>query len=250
MLKHGRAKQQMEQITRATAAENTLEVSDLSVHFGPTQVLKDLSFQVAKGSALAIIGPNGAGKTVLLKTLIGSIPCTGSVRWAGGVRIGYVPQKLDLERDIPITGVDFLGARAAVAHQSALELSSVLTLVGIPMEVARRTIGAMSGGQFQRLLVAFALVAGPNVLLLDEPTAGVDEPGQEQLNELVQRLKKRQSLTVLYISHDLSVVYQYADNVLCLSHEHTCFGPPSKILTPELLRQIYGGEVNYHIHEH
>ena len=251
MLKSGEeAERRMEEIKAAVPPEKTLEVSDLSVHFGATRVLADLSFRVAKGTALAIIGPNGAGKTVLLKTLIGSLPFSGTVRWAPDVHIGYVPQKLDLERDIPITGVDFLNARAAVAHKPAVGLCSVLALVGIPSEVAQRPIGAMSGGQFQRLLIAFALVADPNVLLLDEPTAGVDEPGQEQLNELVRRLQKSQGLTVLFISHELSVVYQYADNVLCLSHEHAWFGPPSTILTPESLRQIYGGEVSFHIHDH
>ena len=251
MLKSGEeAERRMEEIKAAVPPEKTLEVSDLSVHFGATRVLADLSFRVAKGTALAIIGPNGAGKTVLLRTLIGSLPFAGTVRWAADVRIGYVPQKLDLERDIPITGIDFLRARAAVAHKPSLDISSVLTLVGIPLEVAQRPIGIMSGGQFQRLLIAFALVAEPNVLLLDEPTAGVDEPGQEQLNQLVRRLQKDQSLTVLFISHELSVVYQYADNVLCLSQEHAWFGPPSTILTPESLRQIYGGEVSYHIHDH
>jgi zinc transport system ATP-binding protein len=240
----------MEEMKAEVSAKNTLEVNDLSVHFGATRVLKDLSFRVPKGSALAIIGPNGAGKTVLLRTLIGSLPFTGSVRWAAGVRIGYVPQKLDIERDIPITGIDFLKSRAAVAHKPGHDMSSALTLVGMPLEVAQRPIGTMSGGQFQRLLVAFALVADPNVLLLDEPTAGVDEPGQEQLNRLVRRLEKHESLTVLFISHELSVVYGYADNVLCLSHERAWFGPPSTILTPELLRQIYGGEVSYHVHDH
>ena len=240
----------MEESQARVAAENTLEVNELSVHFDATTVLKDLSFSVAKGSALAIIGPNGAGKTVLLKALIGSLPHSGTMRWAVGVRIGYVPQKLDLERDIPITGLDFLKARAAVAHKPTLEVPSVLSMVGIPLEVAQRPIGAMSGGQFQRLLIGFALVAGPNVLMLDEPTAGVDEPGQEQLNELVRRLQKSQDLTVLFISHELSVVYRYADNVLCLSNQRAWFGRPSTILTPESLRQIYGGEVSYHIHDH
>jgi len=240
----------MERITAAVPAENTLEVSHLSVHFGPAPVFTDLSFGVPKGSALAIIGPNGAGKTVLLKTLIGTLPHSGTMLWASDVRIGYVPQKLDLERDIPITGIDFLNARVAVARKPAANISSARALVGISPEVALRPIGAMSGGQFQRLLIAFALVADPNVLLLDEPTAGVDEPGQEQLNQLVRRLQKNRNLTVLFISHDLSVVYQYADNVLCLSSEHAWFGPPSTILTPELLRQIYGGEVSFHVHDH
>ena len=229
--------------------QNILEVSHLSVRFGNTKILSDLSFQVSKGSSIAIIGPNGAGKTVLFRALIGSIPFEGSVRWADGTRIGYVPQKLDLERDIPITGVDFLRARSALAGGSAVHASRVLNHVGVPLEIAQQPIGTMSGGQFQRLLVAFALVGDPNVLLLDEPTAGVDEPGQERLNELVHRLQVDQGLTVLFISHELSVVYRYAVNVLCLSRVRACFGPPRTILTPELLDQVYGTQVNYHVHE-
>ncbi len=236
--------------TKLMSAENALETSHLSVRFGDNRVFTDLSFSVAKGSSLGIIGPNGAGKTVLLRALIGSLPFKGTVRWSAGVRIGYVPQKLDLERDIPITGVDFLRARTAVAHKSITDISSVEALVGIPRQVAQQTIGTMSGGQFQRLLIAFALVGDPSVLLLDEPTAGVDEPGQERLNELVRRLQKDRGLTVLFISHDLSVVYRFADNVLCLSRTQTCFGRPRQILTPDLLREIYGGEVSYHVHEH
>jgi ABC-type Mn2+/Zn2+ transport system ATPase subunit len=88
------------------------------------------------------------------------------------------------------------------------------------------------------------------VLLLDEPTAGVDEPGQERLNELVRRLQTEQSLTVLFISHELSVVYRYANNVLCLSRDRVCVGPPKAVLTPDLLHEIYGTPVDYHVHDH
>ena len=225
-----------------------LDVNHLSVKFGDVTVLSDVSFRVSKGSSLAIIGPNGAGKTVLFRALIGSIPFAGSIQWAPGIRIGYVPQKLDLERDVPITGVDFLRARSALAGRSVANISHVLNLVGVPLEIAQQPIGTMSGGQFQRLLVAFALVGDPNVLLLDEPTAGIDEPGQERLNELVHRLQVDQGLTVLFISHELSVVYRYATNVLCLSGVLACLGPPRTILTPGLLEQIYGTLVKYHVH--
>lgn len=229
--------------------ESILEVSHLSVQFGDTRVLSDLSFRVSKGSSLAIIGPNGAGKTVLFRALIGSILFEGGILWAPEIRIGYVPQKLDLERDIPMTGVDFLRARAALAGESVGNVSRILSLVGVPMEVALQPIGTISGGQFQRLLVAFALVGDPNVLLLDEPTAGVDEPGQERLNQLVHRLQEGRGLTVLFISHELSVVYRYATNVLCLSRAQACFGPPRRVLTPDLLQEIYGTEVDYHVHD-
>lgn len=229
--------------------ENVLEVNHLSVQFGATRVLSDLSFQVSRGSSLAIIGPNGAGKTVLFRALIGAIPFAGGLQWAPGVRIGYVPQKLDLERDLPVTGADFLRARAALAGEPSVNVARVLSSVGVSPAIAQQPIGTMSGGQFQRLLVAFALVGDPNVLLLDEPTAGVDEPGQERLNELVHRLQEDRGLTVLFISHELSVVYRYATNVLCLSRARASFGPPRTILTPELLDQIYGAHMEYHVHD-
>jgi zinc transport system ATP-binding protein len=121
--------------------------------------------------------------------------------------------------------------------------------VGVSRDAAEQPIGTLSGGQFQRLLVAFALVGDPNVLLLDEPTAGVDEAGQERLNELVRRLQADEGLSVLFISHELSVVYQYADNVLCLSPERVCIGPPQAVLTPDLLRELYGTPIGYHVHD-
>ena len=228
--------------------EDVLEVEHLSVRFGTQEVLRDLTFRVSRGTSLAIIGPNGAGKTVLLKTLIGSIPFEGRFAWAPGVRIGYVPQKLDLERDVPITGADFLRARAALVRGPGLDVARALALVGVPEELAGQPIGTLSGGQFQRLLVAFALVGNPSVLLLDEPTAGVDEPGQERLNELVRRLQQEQGLTVLFISHELSVVYRYATNVLCLNRAQAYLGPPRTVLTPERLQDVYGTPMDYHVH--
>lgn len=227
-----------------------LEVENLCAKFGEVEVLKGLSFNVRRGDSLAVIGPNGAGKTVLFQALIGSIPYQGSVRWAPGVKIGYVPQKLDLERDVPITGLDFLRARASVARVPNSEILRVLDLVGISHAFSRNMIGAFSGGQFQRLLLGFALLGQPNVLMLDEPTAGIDEPGQRQMNEVVRHLQADQGLTVLFISHELSVVYQYATQVLCLGRKRACFGPPRTILTPELLEEVYGTRVDYHVHEH
>ena len=236
-----------------------LDVTGLSVRFGKIVVLHDLSFSVDRGHALAILGPNAAGKTVLFRALIGAIPHDGTVRWADGTRIGYVPQKLDLERDVPMTGVDFLRARAALVPHAIgsrrkrrvrdATVSRVLDLVGVPRAAAGQSLGTLSGGQFQRLLVAFALVGDPNVLVLDEPTSGVDEPGQERLNELVHRLQREQDLTVLFISHELSVVYRYATEVLCLSRDRICIGSPKTILTPDLLHEMYGTSVGYHVHD-
>jgi zinc transport system ATP-binding protein len=227
-----------------------LEVDDLTVRFGNAEVIRHLSFRVPRGASLALIGPNGSGKTVLFRALLGAIPVEGKFRWAPGVRIGYVPQHLDIARDVPITGIDFLSARASLARTSRSAITHALSLVGLPPGMAALSIGALSGGQFQRLLIAFALIGEPNVLLLDEPTAGVDEPGEERINELVHRLQQEQDLTVLLISHDLSIVYRYATIVLCLGQDRNCMGPPREILTPDLLQEIYGTPVAFHVHAH
>jgi zinc transport system ATP-binding protein len=226
-----------------------LEVKSLSVGFEQTTVIDRLSFDVPHGSALAIIGPNGAGKSVLVKALIGVLPSEGEISWEADTKIGYVPQKLDIERDLPITGGDFLHAKAVVVRAPDEAVDRALVLVGLKPESVCKPIGALSGGQFQRLLVAAALIGQPTVLLLDEPTAGVDEPGQDTVNHTLERLRSERGLTILFISHDLSVVYRYATNVLCLSRGYTCFGTPKTVLTPPLLQDLYGAPVAYHIHD-
>jgi zinc transport system ATP-binding protein len=144
--------------------------------------------------------------------------------------------------------MDFLRARARLMRGAAAHIERILDAVDISREVSEGMIGTLSGGQFQRLLIGFALLGEPSVLMLDEPTAGIDEPGQRRLNELVRRLQEDGGLTVLFISHELSVIYQYADNVLCLGHGRDCFGPPRGTLTPDLLRETYGASVGIHPH--
>jgi zinc transport system ATP-binding protein len=186
---------------------------------------------------------------VLFKALIGAVPYDGTVRWAPGSRIGYVPQKLDIERDLPLTGIDFLSAKARLSHASRDAERRALDLVSLAPEVAEKPIGTLSGGQFQRLLLAFALMGSPTVLLCDEPTAGVDEPGEEGLYAMIRRVQETAGLTVLLISHELSLVYRYATEVLCLGRRGTCYGPPVEILTPERLQEMYGTPMGFHLHD-
>ena len=226
-----------------------LVVERLTVTLGRLPVLKDLSFSVSAGDTLAIIGPSGSGKTVLLKALIGAIPSEGVIRWAPGTTIGYVPQKLDIERNLPITGIDLLRSKASVAKRAVEEVSRVIELVGLPPPVAGKPVGTLSGGQFQRLLIAFALLGEPSVLLCDEPTAGVDEAGEESLYAMIRRVQESRKLTLLLVSHELSLVYRYATQVLCLGRSRSWFGPPMEILTPERLQEVYGSPMKFHLHD-
>lgn len=229
---------------------NALEVQDLAVRLGGADIVRGVSFNLPRGSCLAVIGPNGAGKTVLLRALIGAVPHAGRITWASDTVLGYVPQKLDIERDLPLNGRDFLRARAALAGSSQAMQAEALSAVGLAAQALSTPIGNMSGGQFQRLLIAFALLGRPNALLLDEPAAGIDAPGQAQLNEVIRGLQDSRAMTILLVSHDLSVVYRHADYVLCLGRTGACFGPPRAALTPETLYEVYGQPLGFHVHDH
>jgi zinc transport system ATP-binding protein len=233
---------------RLPRSTHVLDVENLAIRFGTTEIFRGLTFHVERGTTLVVIGPNGAGKTILFKALIGSLPYEGTARWAPGTKIGYIPQKLDIERDLPITGADLLRAKVAIANASDNIIPIVVARVGLDAEATKIPIGALSGGQFQRLLLAFALIGDPNVLLLDEPAAGVDAPGQQQFDMLLRDLQEKDGVTIISISHDLNVVYRHAANILCLSRTYNCFGPPQTVLDPQVLDRIYGMPTGFHVH--
>ncbi|HXT86034.1 MAG TPA: metal ABC transporter ATP-binding protein [Verrucomicrobiae bacterium] len=225
-----------------------LSVRGVTVKFGARTIIQNLSFSVQRGENLAIIGPNGAGKSVLLHALLNLVPYEGAVEWAEDAKLGYVPQKVAADRQLPLEVKDLLSAKARLMKIGATDVRSAAERVGLTPELLSTSVGILSGGEFQKALIAFALLGNPNVLLFDEPMSSLDELTEEHVYELLRDLQREQQLTMLTVSHDLSIVYQSATNVLCLGKGTPCFGPPKEILTPQILEAVYSAPVKFHHH--
>lgn len=227
-----------------------LEVRDLSISFDSQDILKNVSFSVNEGDVLAIIGPNGAGKTILFKALIGLIPYNGEIKWRDDIKIGYVPQKLPENIYLPLTVKEFLVLKSKNLFFKDRELlgdiGHELKSFGLGTEILNQPLAILSRGQLQRVLVVFATLDHPNVLLFDEPTAGVDIAGEGTIYNSLHKLQDERGLTILIISHDLNIVYRYANSVMCLNKERICFGEPKKTLTNEQIIRLYGESAFYH----
>ena len=223
-----------------------LKVTDLSVELEGEKIINNLSFDVKRGDILTILGPNGAGKTVLLKTLLGLLPYEGEIKWKKNIKIGYVPQRLPFIKDVPLSVKDFLKLKKPPQE----ELKEILKSVGFRENLLDKEMGDLSSGQFQRILIAWSLIGNPQVLLFDEPTTGIDIEGEETVYRLLVKLKRERELTILLVTHDLSVVYKFSNYVICLNKQPICHGFPQEILTPENLQKLYGGEVKYYRHKH
>jgi zinc transport system ATP-binding protein len=223
-----------------------LSVKDLNVRLNGEEILLDLTFDVYDGEVLAILGPNGAGKTTLLKALLGIVPYEGIVRWREGVKVGYVPQRLPFIKDLPLSVKEFF----QLVNASKSETVEILKSIGLGEEILGKKIGDLSSGQFQRILIGWALASNSNVLLFDEPLAGIDIGGQESVYNLLEKLKGNRNLTILFVTHELSIVYRLADRVLCLNKRMLCTGAPREMLTPEAISNLYASPVKFYQHKH
>jgi zinc transport system ATP-binding protein len=225
----------------------------ICVRFGTAEVLHDVSLAVEPGEIVTIVGPNGSGKSTLFRALLGILPLAqGRVDRQPDLRIGYVPQRLHIDRSMPITVRRFL---SLPRWRPAVEAQAALTRVGVT-EVLDRAMTDLSGGQLQRVLLARALLTRPQLLMLDEPTQGLDQPGEAGFYRLIEEVRRDTGAAVLMISHDLHVVMAASDRVICLNGHVCCEGTPRVVSNAPEYRALFGLGTQgalalyQHVHDH
>jgi zinc transport system ATP-binding protein len=213
-----------------------LKVFDLSVEISNQPIISNVTFKISRGITLAIVGPNGAGKTTLFRALLNLVPYSGKIEWNKKIKIGYVPQVLSV-RDIPISVKEFLSYK----NESMADIKAVLASVGLDSEtIVDKSLATLSGGQMRRVLIAWAIVDKPDVLLFDEPTSGVDLDSEEAIYGMLRSLTAKNNITLLLISHDLHIVREYSDYALALNKCLIFFGESKEVMNPAMQKLIYG----------
>ncbi len=227
--------------------ENVLNVSNLTIKLDQQVIVENLSFTINKKDVLVILGPNGAGKTTLLRALLNIIPYTGHIAW-NTKKISYLPpQEFLYRRNLPPLSIEEFFKFKKVSTEQIIE---IFIEVGLDPEILSRQFGALSTGQFQRMLIAWALIDNPEVLLFDEPTSGIDLGGEDSIYTLLHKFWNKKNLTIVLVTHDLNIVWEHASQVLCLNKNKLCLGKPNEVLTPEALKELYGSGLKYYTHHH
>ena len=228
-----------------------IHVEDLTVGYGASTALSGVSLHVEPGEIVTIVGPNGSGKTSLLRAIIGAVkPVKGRVVQESGVKIGYVPQNLHIDETLPITVSRFLKLPSNV---EAADISYALTRAGVP-DLAKAQLSQLSGGQFQRVLLARAIIGNPDLLLLDEATQGLDQRGSASFYQQIETVRQNTGCAILMISHELHVVMSASDRVICLNGHVCCEGTPAVVASAPEYRALFGtgtgGALALYRHKH
>jgi zinc transport system ATP-binding protein len=216
-----------------------IRTRQLTLRHGPLKVLENVDFQIDRGEIVTLIGPNGSGKSSLIRALLGVLkPAGGAIERAPGLVVGYVPQQLSIDATLPMTVARFL---SLPKHKTAAEIARVTQRVGAPGLEARQMVD-LSGGQFQRILLARALLMAPDILILDEPTQGLDQPGILSFYGLIEEVRRDLGCAVLLVSHDLHIVMGATDRVVCLNGHVCCQGTPDAVTETPEYRALFGAE--------
>ncbi len=240
------------------ASGSVIVADHLAAAYGNRLIWKDASFTVDAGEFVAVLGPNGSGKSTLLRLVLGLMaPAAGSLTVLGkrpdrgNADVGYVPQRRNIDRDLPVRGRDFVhlgidGNRWGVAVGNAATNNQRVdgAIAAVDAQAyADRPIGRLSGGEQQRLLLAQALAGEPQMLLLDEPLASLDLRNQIVIAELVADLARANRLTVLLIAHDINPLLPIVDRVLYVAHGGVAIGKPAEVITTEQLSRLYDAPI-------
>jgi zinc transport system ATP-binding protein len=223
----------------------------VDVRFGGARVLHGVDLSIDRGEIVTIVGPNGSGKSTLLRVLIGAlVPEKGTVTRAPGLRVGYVPQRLHIDPTLPMTVRRFLDLPRRMPQDEA---EAALRRASVP-GVSAQQMASLSGGQFQRVLLARAILAKPDILMLDEPTQGLDQPGSASFYRQIEEVRDRIGCAILMVSHELHVVMSASDRVICLNGHVCCEGTPEVVSAAPAYRELFGtgtgGALALYRHEH
>ena len=232
-----------------------IKISNLEVKYGSKFVLKNMNLSLKAGEIVTIVGPNGSGKTTLFKAILGTVPISkGTIEVKPNLRIGYVPQQLKIDQTLPITVERFLKL-SNINFEKSLDKTELILGSKDLLDVQ---INSLSGGEMQRVLLARALINDPQVLLLDEATRGLDQPGVAAFYRKIENIRKSTNCAILMISHDLHVVMSSSDRVICVNGHICCQGTPEIVATSPEYQALFGGDVDgtfalyrhHHDHKH
>ncbi len=246
--------------------QDIIVARSVSFKYGNHTVLDNVSLHIHKGDYLGIVGPNGGGKTTLLKIILKLLkPTSGTVelfdtniedfnQW---YKIGHVPQKMYIDSLFPISVAEVIamglygkkGLFRGLNKEDKEKVNQTLKIVDM-VQNKNQLVGNLSGGQLQRVMIARALVADPEVIILDEPTSGIDVNAQEQFYILLRKLNREMQITLVLVSHDIDVVAHETTEVACINHHLVYHGSPKEFIKSDILEKLYGHDVKYIVHNH